>query len=88
MYRRVDRYMSPMDIPILSNPGKMNSEKTWTYHRPISTYINALRAAGFVLDEMQELVSDRESKPGARAKAENRSREEIPMFLALRAVKI
>lgn len=88
MYRRIDRYKSPMDIPILSHPGSRHSEKTWTYHRPLEQYINTLAEAGFVIDHVEELVSDRESKPGARAKAENRSREEIPMFLALRARRV
>lgn len=88
MYRRVDLYMSPLDIPILSNPGAgARSEKTWTYHRPLFAYVNALSNAGFVIDGMLELVSDRESKPGPRSRAENRSRMEIPMFVALRAVK-
>ena len=36
---------------------------------------------------MDELISNRVSDSGPRAKAENRARLEIPMFLVLKAVK-
>ena len=41
--------------------------------------------AGFYVDAMEEWVSNKKSLPGKRAKAENRSKKEIPLFLALRA---
>ena len=34
---------------------------------------------------MEEWISNKKSEPGKRAKAENRSRKEIPLFLALRS---
>jgi hypothetical protein len=34
---------------------------------------------------LEEWISNKKSQPGKRAKAENRSRKEIPLFLALRA---
>jgi hypothetical protein len=37
---------------------------------------------------MEEWPSLRQSQPGPRAQEENRARREIPMFLALRAVKL
>lgn len=86
--RRVDRYLSPLDIPILMHPGQKNSAATTSYHRSISFYIQSLTQAGFVVDTMEEWVSDRESQPGPRAKAENRARQEFPLFLAVRARKI
>jgi len=85
MYRRVDRYLSTIEIPIQAHPGSDPSVKTLSYHRPISAYVNALSKAGFAVTEMAELISNRKSKPGARSKAENLSREEIPMFLGIRA---
>jgi hypothetical protein len=40
-----------------------------------------------MVDRLDEWVSPRESGPGPRADEENRARGEIPMFLALRAVR-
>lgn len=86
-YRRVERYMSPLKIPIQMHPGKKEkSEETWSYHHPISDYTRWLKNAGFVIEEMQELCSDKEST-GKAAKMENRSREEFPLFLLISAVK-
>ena len=45
----------------------------------------ALVGAGFAVDGLEEWVSNKKSQPGKKAKAENRSRKEIPLFLALRA---
>lgn len=87
MFRRVDRYLSTIEAPILAHPGSAPGVKTVSYHRPISFYVNALSDAGFTVTRMEEWTSNRVSKPGARAKAENESRKEIPMFLALKAEK-
>ena len=86
-YRRVDRYITPLGIPISTHPGSDPSEHTHFFHRPISEYLNALGAAGLAVTACEELAGHRESEPGPRARAENRSRREIPIFLALRAVK-
>ncbi|HYE61385.1 MAG TPA: pseudouridine synthase [Phycisphaerales bacterium] len=90
-YRRVDGYLSPGVSPIVMNPGAVSKgEKpvtTVTFHRPIQTYVNALAAAGLLVDAMEEWPSVRSSQPGPRAAEENRARREIPMFLALRAIR-
>ena len=44
--------------------------------------------AGFLIDAMEEWPSHKQSTSGPRAAAENMAREEIPMFLAVRAVKM
>ncbi|TAK03820.1 class I SAM-dependent methyltransferase [Patescibacteria group bacterium] len=88
MFRRVDRYLSALEIPIQAHPGTDPTVKTVSYHRPISSYVNALADAGFAVTRMEEWTSNRVSKPGARAKAENLSRKEIPMFLAIKATKV
>jgi len=62
------------------------SEKTFSYHRPLSLYITALAKAGFVVDGMEEWVSNKKST-GGQAKRENRARKEIPLFLTLCARK-
>jgi len=87
-YRRVDAYLSPNEIPIVANPGAgPRSSVTYSYHRPLEVYVMALAKAGFVLDAVEEWVSHRNSDSGPKAKAENRARQEIPMFMALRAIK-
>jgi ubiquinone/menaquinone biosynthesis C-methylase UbiE len=85
-YRRIDKYMSPMQIPINMNPSDRNSPITMSYHHPISDYSKMLKDAGFEIDLIEEWTSDKESE-GRVAKMENRSRSEIPLFLAVRAVK-
>jgi ubiquinone/menaquinone biosynthesis C-methylase UbiE len=85
-YRRIDKYMSPMQIPINMNPSDRNSPITMSYHHPISDYSKILKDAGFEIDLIEEWTSDKESE-GRVAKMENRSRSEIPLFLAVRAVK-
>lgn len=86
-YRRIDRYLSPLKIPIQTHPGKKaESQETWSFHHPLSDYSKWLKEAGFVIDLIEEWVSDKKSA-GACARMENRSREEFPLFLALLARK-
>ena len=87
-YRRVDRYLLPRKIPIVTHPGKEPGKYTWSFHKPIEAYVRALRNAGMLVDAMEEWTSHKKSTSGPRAGAENVAREEIPMFLAVRAVKI
>lgn len=91
-YRRVDGYLSASHRSIVMNPGAVSSgaeaSVTLTYHRPIQTYVSALAEAGFVVDAIEEWASGRESQPGPRAREENRARQEIPMFLAFRALRV
>ncbi|MDF2577191.1 MAG: hypothetical protein K0S74_675 [Chlamydiales bacterium] len=86
-YRRMNRYYSPIKIPIQMNPGKgQKSTDTWSFHHPISAYVKWLKEAGFVITDMEEWMSDKVSEGGA-AKMENRAREEFPLFLAVVAQK-
>ncbi len=86
-YRRVDRYMTPMKIPIATNPGSgQKSPTTWSYHFPLSRYARCLNEAGFAIGTLEEWVSDRRSV-GRAARMENRARAEFPLFLALLARK-
>ncbi|HRH31797.1 MAG TPA: class I SAM-dependent methyltransferase [bacterium] len=87
-YRRTDAYLTPNEIPIVANPGEgAKSKVTYSYHRPLETYMKELAKAGFMVDAIEEWISHRNSDSGPRAKAENRSRQEIPMFMAIRAIK-
>jgi ubiquinone/menaquinone biosynthesis C-methylase UbiE len=86
-YRRVDRYLSPLKIPIQAHPGQaQKTPLTWSYHVPLSDYVNALAEAGFVVTRLEEWSSDKVSE-GKAAKMENRSRNEIPLFMAILAEK-
>lgn len=86
-YRRIDRYMSPMKIPIRAHPGKgEQSAETLSFHYSLSAYSLALKNAGFTIDLIEEWCSDKISEGGA-AKMENRSRAEFPLFMAILARK-
>ena len=86
-YRRVDGYLSPGQKAIQMHPGKDASIVTWTFHRPLQAYAKSLADAGFVIDRIEEWSGKRVSTSGPRAMEENRIRREIPLFLAVRAVK-
>jgi hypothetical protein len=43
---------------------------------------------GMVVDALEEWASHKSSDSGPRAAAENAARKEIPMFLAMRGVKL
>ena len=87
-YRRVDCYMSPLTIPIQTRPSlKAQSETTWSFHYPLSTYSALLKEAGFVIDIIQEWCSNKQSQ-GKMASMENRARREFPLFMAIVALKI
>ena len=87
-YRRVDRYANEMKIPILTPPFIDKVNFTMTYHRPLQNYFSALLKAGLCVDSLEEWISNKESAPGKRSRGENRARKEIPLFMAIRAVRI
>jgi len=85
-YRRINRYMSPLEIPINAHPGEQGSPVTWSFHHPIEDYSTYLLKNGFLIEKIEEWTSDKKSE-GSAAKRENRAREEFPMFMAILAVK-
>jgi SAM-dependent methyltransferase len=94
-YRTIDKYMSPLKIPIDMAPGGNNSKfqisnskekQTISFHNPIQYYIKALTSNGFVITDFDELCSDKQSS-GKAAEMENNARNEIPLFLAILAEK-
>ena len=74
-------YMSEMTVPI-----QIKNETVYHHHRPLSSYIKALSEMGFVVDGMEEWISDKTST-GPRKNMENRARKEFPLFLFLSASK-
>lgn len=86
-YRRVDRYMSSMKVPIHTNPSKREkSTETFSFHHSLSSYSKWLKESGFTIELIEEWVSDKLSEGGAAA-MENRAREEFPLFMAIKAKK-
>ena len=84
-YRRIDAYLGEMAVPMKSLAGGL---PTRSFHRPISTYVNAFAEAGFATDAMLEipdLPPDR--RPGRATRGDARASAEIPIFLGLRAVR-
>ena len=85
-YRRINRYLSPLKIPITTHPGESNSPITWSFHHSISHYFKLLNQNGFVVTNLEEWASDKESV-GKGSRMENRARSEFPLFMAIMAQK-
>ena len=86
-YRRVDRYLSELKVPIQMHPGDAPKQHTLSFHRPLQYYFKAFNKAGFGVSMMEEWNSHKKSQEGPRAAAEDIARKEIPLFLCLVAVK-
>lgn len=85
VYRRVDRYLTPLPVPLSPLGGKGAGTVTRSFHRPIGAYINALADAGLRVDRMEEIPAHTLHVEGSNARADSHARKEIPLFLALRA---
>lgn len=79
-YRRINTYLSSQKIPIMTQPGKKDSEVTYSFHNPISTISKWIFDGGFYIERIEEWCSDKKSS-GEKAKMENRARKEFPLFL-------
>jgi hypothetical protein len=91
-YRRVDHYLTPLAVPLKSYAsGGQDGEAQGTsrsFHRPLQLYVNELAAQGLWLNALNEIPTYKRSRGKKQAEAENRANSEIPLFLALRAVKM
>lgn len=76
-YRRINRYLSPLKVPI---------QNSFSFHHSLSDLMRYLREAQFTIADLEEWCSDKKST-GPKAKMEDRARQEIPLFLALLAKK-
>jgi hypothetical protein len=84
-YRRVDCYLTPMEVPMKQHPGRAQGVSR-SYHRPLGDYVNGLAQAGLLVDRMLEVPSDLNKHRGRNAKACRRADREFPLFLGLRAI--
>jgi ubiquinone/menaquinone biosynthesis C-methylase UbiE len=90
-YRRIDSYMSDSQHKIDMTPGEKDPAKkrtTFSFHRPLQSYFKAFDKSGLAVSRLEEWISHRKSQPGPRAAEEDRTRKEIPLFLAIEAVKL
>lgn len=88
-YRRLDGYLSPLSSAIKTHPGRVNDRsQTTSYHRPLSTYLNALGETGWGVMGADELCSHRRGTKGPRYGAEDLSFKEFPVFLLLTAQRL
>jgi ubiquinone/menaquinone biosynthesis C-methylase UbiE len=87
-FRRVDEYMSESRVEISMNPSQENSITTLSFHRPLQAYFKAFEKSGLVVSRIEEWISHKKSEDGPRKDAENKSRKEFPMFMAIVAKKI
>jgi ubiquinone/menaquinone biosynthesis C-methylase UbiE len=87
-YRRIDKYLSNIKIPIIINPGlKDKSPINWSFHHSLSSYSQMLNQNGFVIEKIEEWISDKKSV-GKNAEMENIARSEFPLFMTIIAQKI
>jgi len=89
-YRRVEKYLSEININIDMNPGeKIQKFKQYTksFHRPLQSYFRVFNENHFVVSKLEEWVSNKKSQSGPRQKAEDIARKEIPMFMCIEAIK-
>lgn len=90
-YRRVDAYLSEQAVPMRAFGKGRDHPKgrghTTSYHRPLSAYVRVFAEGGFAIDRVEELPTFEQPEPGPRQAAEARAWGEIPLFLALRAVR-
>ena len=76
-YRRINRYLSPLKVPI---------QNSFSFHHSLSALMSFLREAHFAIVNLEEWCSTKKST-GSKAKMEDRARSEIPLFLAILARK-
>lgn len=86
-FRRVDRYLTPLPVPMKPHPGQTGGV-TRSFHRPLQQYINTLARNAMLIDRLDEIPAYDERDASAHPRAENLADREIPLFLGLRARKV
>lgn len=87
VFRRIDRYLTPLPVPMKPLPGR-EAATTRSFHRPIEAYVNTLSRFDLLIDKMEEIPAQKLAGGGRSTRAETLARQEIPLFLALRARKV
>ena len=82
-YRFVNRYLSPLKIPVRIHPSQGDqSPIAWTYHFSLTDLFGWFKSAHLATLSLTEWTSDKQSE-GKAAKSENHARSEFPLFLTL-----
>jgi len=80
-YRRVERYLGRHQVPMKAYAEVSSANgSTLSFHRPLTSYVNALAEEGLYMDRLEEL---RDPLTDARP-----AQPDIPLFVALRARKL
>ena len=91
-YRRIDSYMTPFATEIEMRPSartKLDKVETVSFHRPLEWFIQHNSANGLLLKDMQELISHRTTDQGPKKTPKLEfARQEIPLFMLLKWVKV
>ena len=87
-YRRVDRYLTPLPVPMKAYGG--GSGTTMSFHRPLHEYVNGLAApdVGMMIDHMDEITTYKADEGRISDKTLAEAEREFPLFMALRARKL
>lgn len=85
VYRRIDRYLTPLPIPMKAFPGRESTATTRSFHRPLSAYVNGLAECGLLVDRLEEIPGHKLANATGGSRAVDLARREIPLFLGLRA---
>lgn len=72
-YRRIDRYKTEVTIPLPQRTGDTQTT-SFFYHRPLQSYADALKDAGFVIADLKEIYSGTKD-----------AETEFPHFMLIRA---
>lgn len=88
VYRRIDRYLTPLPVPMKPYPGKEQRGVTRSFHRPLEAYVNGLASQGLFVDRLEEIPVQRIVAGQADSRADKLARQEIPLFLGIRARKL
>lgn len=86
IYRRIDSYMSKLDVPLRIDH-KTRKTLTRSYHRPLQNYIEALIKNKLYITSFEEITEPPKSGT-EESSSEKRAREEIPLFLGIRAERL
>ena len=74
--------------PRSAHPGGAARLPTRSFHRPLSAYVNGLAEAGLLVERMVEVPGHKAPGTAPSSRAADRARQEIPLFLGLRAIKV
>src|SRR5688500_7964289 len=80
-YRRVDRYLSPLAVPMKSLPGVRYV--TRSFHRPLQAYVNGRIGNGLPIEHKADTPAHKANAPPVEGASAEQARREIPLFLGL-----